>query len=84
MSRNTNWIYNDYEFENRVNNLAWTISGMYDEDLDSSEKDYSSKDVSLYGTINRIQILGMKVLPHRLVKKIWMIYQELDGTKEIR
>lgn len=44
----------------------------------------SSKDVSLYGTINRIQILGMKVLPHRLVKKIWMIYQELDGTKEIR
>ena len=47
MSRNTNWIYNDYEFENRVNNLAWTISGMYDEDLDSSEKDYSSKDVSV-------------------------------------
>ena len=44
----------------------------------------SSKDVSLYGTINRIQILGMKVLPHRLVKKIWMIYQDLDGTKEIR
>ena len=51
MSRNTNWIYNDYEFENRVNNLAWTISGMYDEDLDSSEKDYSSKDVSLYFAI---------------------------------
>ena len=44
----------------------------------------SSKDVSLYGTINRIQILGMKVLPHRLVKKIWMVYQELDGTKGIR
>ena len=44
----------------------------------------SSKDVSLYGTINQMQILGMKVLPHRLVKKIWMIYQELDGTKEIR
>ena len=44
----------------------------------------SSKDVSLYGTINQMQILGMKVLPHRLVKKIWMIYQGLDGTKEIR
>lgn len=43
-----------------------------------------SKDVSLYGTINKIQILGMKVLPHRLVKKIWMIYQDLDGTREIR
>ena len=44
----------------------------------------SSKDVSLYGTINQIQILGMKVLPHRLVKKIWMIYQDLNGTKGIR
>ena len=48
MSENTNWIYNNYEFDNRVNNLAWTISGMYDEDIDSSEKDYSSKNVSLY------------------------------------
>ena len=44
----------------------------------------SSKDVSLYGTINRIQILGMKVLQHLLVKKIWMIYHEVDGTKVIR
>ena len=44
----------------------------------------SSKDVSLYGTINKIQILGMKVLPHRLVKKIWMAYQNLDGTRKIR
>ena len=43
-----------------------------------------SKDVSLYGTINRIQILGMKVLPHRFVKKIWMAYQNLDGTRKIR
>ena len=52
MSGNTNWIYNNYEFENRVNNLAWTISGMYDEDIDSSEKDYLSKDVSLYFAIS--------------------------------
>ena len=44
----------------------------------------SSKDVSLYGTINKIQILGMKVLPHRFVKKIWMAYQNLDGTRKIR
>lgn len=43
-----------------------------------------SKDVSLYGTINKIQILGMKVLPHRFVKKIWMAYQNLDGTRKIR
>lgn len=38
MSGSTNWIYNNYEFENRVNNMAWTISGMYDEEIDSSEK----------------------------------------------
>lgn len=44
----------------------------------------SSKDVSLYGTINQMQILGMKVLPHRFVKKIWMAYQNLDGTRKIR
>ena len=43
-----------------------------------------SKDVSVYGTINRIQIFGMKVLPHRFVKKIWMAYQNLDGTRKIR
>ena len=67
MSRNTNWIYNDYEFENRVNNLAWTISGMYDEDLDSSEKDYSSKDVSLYFDI--IAGARRKYLDWNIIKK---------------
>lgn len=42
------WIYNDYEFDNRINNLAWTISGDYSNDIDILEKDYSSKEVSLY------------------------------------
>lgn len=45
------WIYNDYEFDNRVNNLSWTISGMYNEDIDVSEKEYLSKDVALYFAI---------------------------------
>ncbi|RDY24063.1 nitric oxide reductase activation-like protein [Romboutsia maritimum] len=45
------WIYNEYEFDNRVNNLSWTISGKYNEDIDILEKDYSSKDVSLYFAI---------------------------------
>lgn len=45
------WIYNDYEFDNRVNNLAWTVSGIYSEDIDTSEKEYSSKDVGLYFAI---------------------------------
>lgn len=45
------WIYNDYEFDNRVNNLSWTVSGTYDEDIDTTEKEYSSKDVALYFAI---------------------------------
>lgn len=45
------WIYNDYEFENRVNNLAWTISGKYDENINISKQDYSSKEVALYFAI---------------------------------
>lgn len=42
------WIYNDYEFDNRINNIAWTIRGDYRDDIDVSEKDYSSKEISLY------------------------------------
>ena len=72
MSRNTNWIYNDYEFENRVNNLAWTISGMYDEDLDSSEKDYSSKDVSLYFAI--IAGARRKYLDWNIIKRYFIYF----------
>jgi hypothetical protein len=44
------WIYNKYEFENRVNNLFWTISGKYDEDIDPLE-DYNSKEVAMYFAI---------------------------------
>lgn len=45
------WIYNNYEFENRINNLSWTISGKYNEDISASEQDYTSKDVALYFAI---------------------------------
>ena len=81
MSRNTNWIYNDYEFENRVNNLAWTISGMYDEDLDSSEKDYSSKDVSLYFAI--IAGARRKYLDWNIIKRYIMSRIKKSYNKDI-
>lgn len=42
------WIYNDYEFENRVKNLAWTISGNYNKDIFISEEYYGSKNIELY------------------------------------
>ena len=44
----------------------------------------SSNDVSLYGTINKITNIRDEGLPHRFVKKIWMAYQNLDGTRKIR
>ena len=44
-------IYNDYEFDNRINKLAWTLSGNYNDEIDISEKNYKSKDISLYFAI---------------------------------
>lgn len=79
MSGNTNWIYNNYEFENRVNNLAWTISGMYDEDIDSSEKDYSSKDVSLYFGIiagARRKYLDWDIIKKYIISRIKKSYNK--------
>lgn len=79
MSGNTNWIYNNYEFENRVNNLAWTVSGMYDEDIDSSEKDYSSKDVSLYFGIiagARRKYLDWDIIKKYLISRIKKSYNK--------
>ena len=51
MTNSLKWIFNEYEFDNRVNNLAWTVAGKYNEDIDMSEKDYSSKDASMYYAI---------------------------------
>ena len=51
MTNSLKWIFNEYEFDNRVNNLAWTLAGKYDEDIDISEKDYTSKDASMYYAI---------------------------------
>lgn len=42
------WVYSDYDLDNRVNNIAWTISGNYNEHIEVLEKNYSSKDVYLY------------------------------------
>ncbi len=81
MSNNTNWIYNNYEFENRINNLSWTISGNYDEDIDTSEKDYSSKDVSLYFAI--IAGARRKFLDWNIIKKYIMSRMKKGYDKDI-
>lgn len=42
------------------------------------------KDVSVYGGLNNAQRFLVKLLPHKLVMKIWMKKQKLNGTKEMR
>lgn len=42
------------------------------------------RDVSCYGFINSAQIFLTKILPHKLVMKIWMKQQKLNGTPDIR
>lgn len=44
-----NWIYSDYDFENRLTNLMWTICEDYDEVMENSEKFSNiSKDLAIY------------------------------------
>ena len=45
---------------------------------------YSNKDVSCYGFVNNFQKILTKLLPHKLVMKIWMKEQKFDGTPNIR
>lgn len=45
------WIYENYEFDNRISNLMWTISGDYDENMDLGEKSFISENVALYHAV---------------------------------
>ncbi|MTI56292.1 cobaltochelatase CobT-related protein [Geosporobacter ferrireducens] len=43
------WIYGEYDFENRLTNLMWTVCGDYDQELDELEKfTKTSKDLAVY------------------------------------
>src|SRR5690554_4716329 len=44
-----NLYENDYELKNRLNNMAWTISGVYEEDIDESfVTDGVSTDIAIF------------------------------------
>ena len=43
-----------------------------------------NKDISCYGFKNRFQKILTKILPHKLVMKVWLSQQKLDGTPNIR
>ncbi|MBC3886728.1 nitric oxide reductase activation-like protein [Acetobacterium paludosum] len=49
--KDAKWIYEDYEFDNRIANLMWTVSGDYDENMDSGEKSFISENVALYHAV---------------------------------
>lgn len=72
-------IYNDYEFDNRINNLAWTICGDYSDNIDILEKDYSSKEVSLYFGI--IAGARRKYVDWNIVKK-YLIHRISKGYEK--
>ena len=48
MGENTYWEYEEFEFDNRVTNLMWTICGDYSAQMDLSEKTSLSKEIALY------------------------------------
>ena len=73
------WIYNNYEFDNRINNLAWTICGDYSDDIDVLEMDYSSKEVSLYFGI--IAGARRKYVDWNIVKK-YLIHRISKGYEK--
>ncbi|MGL4605918.1 MAG: hypothetical protein ACRCU3_00415 [Eubacteriaceae bacterium] len=49
MSKNFQGQWNDYENNNRINNLLWTVSGDYSAFMSEKEKiQYASKEIALY------------------------------------
>lgn len=42
------WEYEDFEFDNRVTNLMWTICGNYGEEMNQTEKTDLSQNIALY------------------------------------
>lgn len=42
------------------------------------------KDISVYGKMNFFQMILTKLLPHKLVMKVWMKQQKFNGTPDIR
>ncbi len=78
----------DRAIDDKKKKVVINYNAMYDasEVIKLAIKDLykSNKDVSCYGTINNIQRLLTKILPHSLVMKVWMNQQKLNGTPKIR
>ena len=44
----------------------------------------NKKDISVYGFVNNAQMILTKLLPHKIVMKVWMNQQKFDGSDKIR
>lgn len=65
--------------------IKYTVMYSADEVIKKAIKDlYKKKDVSIYGGLNKFQRFLTKVLPHKMIMKIWMNQQKYDGTPNIR
>lgn len=76
-----NWIYDNYDFENRLNNLMWTISGDYSANAKEKEYNYELKDYAIY----EAAMMGgrQKYIDWELMKK-YLNYRIIEGIdKEI-
>lgn len=45
------WIYEDCEFDKRISNVMWTISGNYSDQIERGEESFISQDVALYHAV---------------------------------
>ena len=45
---------------------------------------YTKKTISCYGLVNVGQWILVRILPKKIVMKVWMSSQKLDGTPKIR
>lgn len=44
----------------------------------------NNKEISIYGGLNRLQRIFVKIMPHSLIMTVWMNKQKLNGTPDIR
>ena len=72
-----NWIYDEFDFENRLKNLMWTVAGDYKADSSGKEYDYELKDYAIY----EAAMLGarQKYVDWKLVKK-YLRYRIKEGS----
>ena len=77
----------DRAIDNKKEKVVINYNAMYEakDVIKVAIKDlYSKKEVSCYGFVNKFQRTLTKLLPHKLVMKVWVNGQKLNGTPKVR